>query len=54
MEFLLILLFLGLLVGLVVREKGDNFFETLSSGCSTLFYLALILIAVAVLYAILD
>ena len=33
MEFIVLILGLGLLAGLVVRKKGDNTMDTLSKGC---------------------
>ena len=33
MEFIVLVLGLGLLAGLVVRKKGDNTMDTLSKGC---------------------
>jgi len=46
MEFLIGLILLGLVVGLFVRKKGDSFMDTLQSGCSSLFGLIVLLIAV--------
>ena len=44
MEGIVVLLGLGLLVGLLVRKKGDNTMETLSKGCGCLFLIAFLLI----------
>ena len=44
MEFLVGLIAVGLLVGLIVRNKGDNTMDTLSKGCLTLIILALVLL----------
>ena len=49
MEFIIILLGIGLIVGLIVRDKGDNTMETLSKGCGCMFGIVLLLI---ILYAI--
>jgi hypothetical protein len=52
MEILLIILFLGFLAGMVFREKGDNVFETLSTGCSIVFWIFLVAIVLLVLFII--
>ena len=44
MEFLVGLLAIGILVGLFVRNRGDNTMDTLGKGCSTLIIIALILL----------
>ena len=50
MEFIVILLGIGLIVGLIIRNKDDNTMETLSKGCGCMFGIVLLLI---ILYAIL-
>lgn len=49
MEFLLVLLVLGLIVGLITRSKGDGLLDTIGSGCSTMFVLLVILLIVLLL-----
>ena len=43
MEFIVLVLGLGLLVGLVVRKKGDNTMDTLSKGCGCIFVIIILL-----------
>ena len=44
MDVIVIVLGLGLLVGLLVRKKGDNTMDTLSKGCGCLFVITILLI----------
>jgi len=41
---LIVLLALGLLVGLLIRKKGDNTMDTMGKGCGCLLWGALIII----------
>ena len=50
MEILLVILLLAFLAGLLNREKGDGILDTLSSGCSLLFGLLVLVIALVFLY----
>jgi len=43
MEFIVLVLGLGLLAGLVVRKKGDNTMDTLSKGCGCIIFIIIIL-----------
>ena len=43
MEFLVGLIALGIVVGLLVRNRGDNTMDTLGKGCSTLIFIAALL-----------
>ena len=43
MEFIVLVLGLGLLVGLVVRKKGDNTMDTLSKGCGCIVVIIILL-----------
>ena len=43
MEAIVVLLGIGLIVGLIIRKKGDNTMDTLSKGCGCLFVILLIL-----------
>tara|TARA_B100002051_G_scaffold205375_1_gene196101 strand:- start:1050 stop:1235 length:186 start_codon:yes stop_codon:yes gene_type:complete len=40
MEFLVGLIAIGILVGLLVRNRGDNTMDTLGKGCLTLIIIA--------------
>lgn len=44
MEFLVGILVIGLIVGLIFRKRGDSFTDTLQVGCSTLFWVVLVII----------
>ena len=43
MEAIVVILGIGLLIGLLVRKKGDNTMDTLSKGCGCLFVIAILL-----------
>ena len=43
MEAIVVLLGIGLIVGLIIRKKGDNTMDTLSKGCGCLFVILIIL-----------
>ena len=45
MEFLIGLLLVSLIIGLFVRNKGDNTMDTLSKGCLYLFIIVFLAIA---------
>ena len=49
MEAIIVILGIGLIVGLIIRKKGDNTMDTLSKGCGCLF---VILILLAILLAL--
>ena len=44
MEALVIILCLALIVGLIVRKKGDNTMDTLSKGCGCILLIIIILV----------
>jgi len=46
MELLLGLLIFGLIVGLLIRKKGDSFTDTLQSGCGCLLGGSFILVII--------
>ena len=46
---LIVLLALGLLVGLLIRKKGDNTMDTMGKGCGCLLWGALIIIGLLIL-----
>jgi len=35
-------------IGLLSRDKGDNFMDTLGSGCSTIFWIILIIVIILI------
>jgi hypothetical protein len=43
MHFLIGILILAFIIGLVTRDKGDNFLDTLGSGCGTIIAIVVIL-----------
>ena len=47
MELIIVILIVVFLVGLLSRNKGDNFLDTLSSGCGTV--ITIIVIAAIIL-----
>ena len=44
MEFLIGILLISLIIGLFVRNKGDNTMDTLSKGCLYLFVIVLLFV----------
>ena len=49
MELIVLLFGVALLIGLILRKKGDNTMDTLSKGCGCVFWLIFLFIAVIVL-----
>jgi hypothetical protein len=49
MELILIILAIAFLVGLLSRQKGDGFLDTISSGCGTIVTIVIILIIILLL-----
>jgi len=47
MGFLIGIIVIAFIIGLLSRKKGDNFLDTLSSGCGTIV-LIIVLIAIAI------
>ena len=43
MEAIVLILGIGLIVGLIIRKKGDNTMDTLSKGCGCLFVILILL-----------
>lgn len=43
MSFLIGVLIVAFIIGLVTRSKGDNFLDTLGSGCGTIIAVIIIL-----------
>jgi hypothetical protein len=48
MDFLVGLIVIGLIVGLILRKKGDSFTDTLQMGCSTLFWVVLVIVILVI------
>jgi hypothetical protein len=49
MELIVLLIGGALLIGLFIRNKGDNTMDTLSKGCGCIFWFIFILIAIGIL-----
>jgi biotin transporter BioY len=47
MGFLIGIIVVVFIIGLLSRKKGDNFLDTLSSGCGTIVWI-IVLIAIAI------
>jgi hypothetical protein len=47
MGFLIGIIIIVFIIGLLSRKKGDNFLDTLSSGCGTIVWI-IVLIAIAI------
>ena len=43
MELVVVIIGIGLLVGIIVRDKGDNTMDTLGKGCGCLILLGIFL-----------
>ena len=54
MEFIVLVLGFGLLVGLIVRRRGDNTMDTLSKGCGCIVIIIIILLLFYIYQASLD
>jgi hypothetical protein len=46
MEILIVIIIISFIVGLLTRDKGDGFLDTVSSGCGTIFWIILIIIGI--------
>ena len=49
MSILIGIIIIAFIIGLLSRKKGDNFLDTLSSGCGTIIFIVVILVIVFVL-----
>lgn len=49
MSILIGIIIIAFIIGLLSRKKGDNFLDTLSSGCGTITFIVVILVIVFVL-----
>ena len=56
MELIFLILAIALIVGLIIRKRGDNTMDTLSKGCGCIifFFLAAIIVFVIILYKKLE
>lgn len=52
MELIVLLLFVVLVVGLIVRKRGDNTMDTFSKGCGCIFLIIILIIIGAIAYGI--
>ena len=48
METLVLIIVVVFIVGLLSRDKGEGFLDTLSSGCSSIIWIIIILVVIAV------
>lgn len=48
METLVIIIIIMFIVGLLSRDKGVGFLDTLGSGCSSIIWIIIILVVIAV------
>lgn len=51
MGFLIGLLIIAFIIGLLFREKGDGFLDTLSSGCLTIIMIIVAIVVIIILIA---
>jgi len=51
MQFIIVIILIVFLVGLLSRNKGDNFLDTLSSGCGTLITIIVIIVIIIIYLA---
>jgi hypothetical protein len=49
MESIIAILLIAFLIGLISRNKGDNFLDTLSSGCGMLLIIVVVIIVLIIL-----
>ena len=48
MELIVIILFIALIIGLIIRNKGDNTMDTLSKGCGCMIILFFLFMFLAI------
>ena len=51
MQFIIVIIVIAFLIGLLSRNKGDNFLDTLSSGCGTLITIIVIIVIIIIYLA---
>jgi hypothetical protein len=49
MTTLIVILIIAFIIGLLTRKKGDNFLDTLGSGCNTIILIIIVLVVLAFL-----
>jgi hypothetical protein len=49
METLIVIILIALVIGILTRNKGDSFLDTLSSGCSSIIWIIIVLVVIAVI-----
>lgn len=49
METLVIIIIIVFILGLLSRDKGEGFLDTLSSGCSSIIWIVIILVVIVVI-----
>ena len=52
MELIIVIILIVFLVGLLSRKRGDNFLDTLSSGCGTVITIIVIVVIILVYLAL--
>lgn len=45
------IIIVAFIIGLLSRKKGDNFLDTLSSGCGTIFLIIIVIIIAIIVIA---
>ncbi len=48
MEILIGILIIAFIIGLLSRKKGDNFLDTLGSGCGTIILILVVIVIVII------
>ena len=51
MQFIIVIILIAFLIGLLSRKKGDNFLDTLSSGCGTIITIIVIIVIILIYMA---
>jgi hypothetical protein len=51
MSFLIGIIIIAFVIGLLSREKGDNFLDTLSSGCGTIILIVVVIVIAIIVMA---
>jgi hypothetical protein len=49
-ETLIVIILIALVIGILTRNKGDSFLDTLSSGCGTMVWIIVILVVLALVF----
>jgi hypothetical protein len=51
MGFLIGIIIIAFIIGLLSRDKGDSFLDTLSSGCGTIVLIVVIIIIAIIIFS---